>query len=152
SGIVTATTGLPFNIATGINRFYQGAQGRPDYAPNNPALTVGGITYPACNGQVQTRQPNLWFNPNCFSLQTFGTTGNVGRDTGVGPNLVTADIALLKDTNVKALSEQFNIQFRAEFFNLFNHTNFGLPVIQAPFTGTGTINALAGVIQSTATP
>ena len=53
-----------------------------------------------------------------------GCDGNLGRNTFVGPGLVTTDQSLFK--NIK-LSEQFNLQFRSEFFNVANHTNFLLP-------------------------
>ena len=132
-GILAANSGLSFNIqdgydeASGLTGGQSGgiASPRPDYAPNNPALTVGGITYPACNGQVILGLVSRWFNPNCFNLQAPGTVGNLGRNTARGPHFVNTDIALLKDTKLR---ESLNLQFRAEFFNIFNHTNSGLPL------------------------
>jgi hypothetical protein len=54
--------------------------------------------------------------------------GNAGRDIARGPNFFNTDIALLKDTRLKGISEGLDIQFRAGFFNIFNHTNLGLPI------------------------
>ena len=77
-----------------------------------------------CN--VQTQSVNQWFNPACYSLPAPGTLGNAGRDSVIGPGLAQVDIALFKDTKVSRVSENFRVQFRAEFFNLLNHANFGL--------------------------
>jgi hypothetical protein len=73
-----------------------------------------------------------------------GTFGNTGRNSLRGPGFFNTDIALLKDTK---LSERFRLQFRAEFFNIFNHENFGLPSVNV-FSASGTINANAGLITS----
>jgi hypothetical protein len=71
----------------------------------------------------------MWLNPNCYSLQAPGTLGNAGRNTLIGPGLMDVDFAVLKDTRVPKISEAFRIQFRAEFFNLFNHPQLGQPNI-----------------------
>ncbi len=144
SGIETLSAGLPFNISTGFDDVgYQGSgTPRPNY--------VGG-----CN--IQVGAVNEWFNPACFSVQTPGTLGNLGRDVGRGPHFIDTDIALLKDTK---LNETFRLQFRAEVFNLFNHPELGLPA-SAIFTagaagactatgaGCGNPNATAGRITTT---
>ena len=57
-------------------------------------------------------------------LQPVGQLGNLGRTTGSGPGLVNLDMALLKSTPVKRISDVFNLQFRAEFFNILNHPNW----------------------------
>jgi hypothetical protein len=95
---------------------------------------------------------NEWYNPGCFSLQAPGTLGNLGRDTLVGPDFFDLDLALMKDTAVRKISEQFRIQFRAEVFNLMNHPNFSLPnqnVFSQTTVGNGAINPQAGKITST---
>jgi hypothetical protein len=135
-------------VATGFDRaVFQTAAGntpRPNYAPNNAPLTQGGITYPACNNQPIIGSVPAWFNPNCYQLEPVGTFGNTGRNSLRGPGFFNTDIALLKDTK---LSERFRLQFRAEFFNIFNHENFGLPSVNV-FSASGTINANAGLITS----
>src|SRR5438876_12107958 len=56
-----------------------------------------------------------------------GTQGNSGRNTIIGPNLWSMDNSLNKDFRVPQISEQFKIQFRAEFFNSLNHPTFRNP-------------------------
>src|SRR5581483_9048843 len=152
SGILAANSGLPLNIQDGYDEASGGVSGgianpRPDYAPNNPAITVGNVSYPACNGQVLLERVNLWFNPNCFNLQAPGTIGNLGRNTVRGPKFFNTDIAVSKNTK---LSERVGLQFRADFFNIFNHTNLGLPTGGLGgaqlFLGGGARNGSAGQI------
>ena len=71
--------------------------------------------------------------------------GVVGRDVARGPGFVATDLAVLKDTKVR---ESMNLQFRAEFFNLFNRANFGLPVAP-PYNGGGVGNSQFGKITLT---
>jgi hypothetical protein len=54
--------------------------------------------------------------------------GNLGRNTVIGPGLVNFDFSIVKNTKVPKISETFAVQFRAEFFNILNHTNFAPPV------------------------
>jgi hypothetical protein len=61
--------------------------------------------------------------PECFNLR-----GNAGRNIIQGPGLLNLDFSLFKNNPVKRISETFNVQFRAEIFNILNHANFGLPV------------------------
>lgn len=113
SGIVTATSGLPLNVEDGYD---EAAGGSPVAMVPRPNAVAG------CN--VQTDTVNQWYNPACFTIEAPGTLGNLGRDTVIGPKFFDADLALLKDTRFK---EHLDLQFRAEFFNIFNHTNLGLP-------------------------
>ena len=50
--------------------------------------------------------------------------GNTRRNQFYGPGLTTVDFSIFKNTPVPKISETFNVQFRAEFFNILNHTNF----------------------------
>jgi hypothetical protein len=54
--------------------------------------------------------------------------GNLGRNTVIGPGLVNVDFSVVKNTKVPKISENFNVQFRTEFFNVFNHANFAPPL------------------------
>jgi hypothetical protein len=54
--------------------------------------------------------------------------GNLGRNSVVGPPLKNFDFSLFKNIPVKRVSEVFNIQFRMEAFNVFNHANFAPPL------------------------
>ena len=75
-----------------------------------------------------------WFNPAAFAIPAFGTLGNESRDSQIGPALQNADIAMAKDF---AITEPAKMEFRAEFFNIFNHTNFANPVatLASPLVG-----------------
>ncbi len=78
--------------------------------------------------------------------------GNAGRNSIMGPNVVQLDTSFDKNNYIPRISETFNIQFRAEFFNVLNHTNFGAPVDNnAVFDSTGIIVPGAGTIDSTVT-
>ncbi len=97
----------------------------------------------------------MYFNPNCFAQEAFGTLGNFSREGLYGPSLVNLDIGFLKSTKIR---ENLNLQFRAELFNIFNHTNFSYPSTTAVFSGTPSPtttlgrNASAGQITSSAVP
>ncbi len=73
-----------------------------------------------------------------FSANLAGTCknllGNSGRNSVVGPSLVNLDFSMHKNFAVKKISEAFNVQFRAEFFNILNHANFAPPL---PFFSSG---------------
>ena len=71
--------------------------------------------------------------------------GNLGRNTLIGPGLSTWDFSLKKDTS---LSEHSHLQFRAEFFNLFNHPNF-MPPSTSVFGSSGSALGSAAQISDT---
>jgi len=72
------------------------------------------------------RWPRLRPGPNIglFSFPLFGGPGNLGRNHFVGPAYKNFDMVIAK--NIK-LSERFNLEFRSEFYNVFNHPNFQQP-------------------------
>jgi hypothetical protein len=92
------------------------------------------------------RSPLRWFKTTAFAPNPVGTFGNSGRDIIRGPGLATVDFSLFKNTS---LTERFNLQFRAELFNLLNHTNFGPPgnFIDGPNFGVVTSSNPARQIQ-----
>jgi len=147
TGILSGSTGLPFNVTSGVDESNQlGAAGtRPNYAPNNPALTVGSVNYPACNNSPILGGATMYFNPNCFSQEAFGTLGNFAREGLVGPSLLDVDMGLLKTTRIR---ENMTLQFRAELFNIFNHTNLSLPT-SAIFSGTASPTAVLTRVSTT---
>ena len=115
SGITTITSGVPFPVASlccaGTGSTGSTIWERPDLpqgADNNPVL--GG--------------PDRYFDTGIFVLPQTGFFGTLGRNTAVGPGLVTFDFSVLKNT---AITERTNLQFRAEFFNIFNRANFETP-------------------------
>jgi hypothetical protein len=82
--------------------------------------------------------------------------GDAGRNSITGPHLANVDFSLMKNTTIKRISENFTVQFRAEIFNIFNHSNFlppepvnnsaGAQVLNqdgSVTAGTGGIDALA---------
>ena len=114
SGIATLLSGFPITPQIGANRSGDGDTRNPDRASWNPAFS----------GPVMLNQQTQWFDPRAFTLPTVGTWGNVGRGTLTGPGLTNLDLSLSKNT---PLTERTALQFRAEFFNAFNHANFGTP-------------------------
>ena len=101
---------------------------------------------PAFSGPVVLGKQAQWFNPNAFILPAFGTYGNLGRGVFTGPGLANLDVSLFKNA---ALTDRASLQFRAEFFNVLNHTNLGTPNATV-FSGTS-FNASAGLITTLAT-
>ena len=136
NGIATLLSGFPFTPQVGSNRSGDGDTRNPDRPNLNPAFT----------GSIVEGSPNQWFNPVAFLLPASGTWGNLGRGVFNGPGLAELDLSLFKNTN---LTEQARLQFRAEFFNALNHSNFGTPSATV-FSGTA-INPSAGVITTAAT-
>jgi hypothetical protein len=71
-------------------------------------------------------------------LTCINLLGNLGRNTVIGPGLFNLDYSMLKNTKITRVSEDFNIQFRADFFNVLNRANFTAPVDNLqPFDGSG---------------
>ena len=72
-------------------------------------------------------------------LTCFNLLGNLGRNTVIGPGLFNLDYSMVKNTKIPWISETFNVQFRAEFFNVLNHANFAPPNVNnlSPFDGSG---------------
>jgi hypothetical protein len=136
NGIATLLSGFPFTPQVGSNRSGDGDTRNPDRPSMNPAFT----------GPVVTGNPNQWFNPGAFILPPAGTYGNLGRGTYSGPGLAALDLSLVKNITI---TERTNLQFRSEFFNALNHTNFGTP--NAIVFSSGAVSPSAGLITTTAT-
>ena len=73
---------------------------------------------------VTVGQPTEWFNYNMLTTAPWGQLGDVSRGILNGPSLIDWDFWVHKDTKVGFLGEAGSLQFRAEFFNILNHTNF----------------------------
>jgi hypothetical protein len=138
SAIQTVQSGLPFTPQLSYNPSNDGDTRNPVRPSLNPNFS----------GHVILGGPNQYFNPNAFIQPLPGTYGNVGRNTLQAPGLVSTDIALAKKFS---LTERLNLQFRAEIFNLFNHTNFNAPNPVVYAAATGGPSPTAGVITSTST-
>ena len=112
AGITTFSGGLPYDIFTATDTAHTGQPQRPDY---NPAGTPVAVSSP----RTQTG-PNL----GLFADAPFGRGGDLGRNHFRGPGINNWDTVLQKTMN---LSERTALQFRAEFYNLFNRAQFGQP-------------------------
>ncbi len=135
-GILTVQTGFPFTPLVGSNQSDNGDSRNPDRVSINPNFS----------GPVITGTTTEWFNPAAFLLPPVGTYGNAGRGILTGPGLTEFDTSLFKTT---AITERVKTEFRAEFFNVLNHPNLGMPVVTT-FSG-GAVSPTAGAITYTAT-
>jgi hypothetical protein len=117
-GVITLQAGRPFTVAL-LSEIDNSNTGRSN-------LGFGANDRPNLVGKARLDQgrPERWFNPAAFAFPPFGSFGNAGRNILEGPSFHNINASLVKNT---ALREEVNLQFRAEFFNLFNHPNFDLP-------------------------
>jgi len=83
---------------------------------------------------------HFWFSGSAFTDNALGTEGNTPRGFFNGPGLWTTDFVLRKDF---AVTERSHFQTEIDFFNLFNHTNFGQPVND--FGAGGTFGQIQGI-------
>ncbi len=146
SGIATLQSGFPLSPQLGYNPTGNGDTRNP-VRPN---------LAPDFHGPLYAKKVSQWFNPAAFTAPSPGTFGNVGRDTLTGPGLSELDLALVKNTTIH---ERLRAQFRAEFFNVLNHSNFTTPnpvvfssgpTPKAPTTEVAP-SPTAGVVSATAT-
>jgi Carboxypeptidase regulatory-like domain len=105
--------------------------------------TAANLPYCAMTGNptvpLAAPPPGAGFVGFCPNIR-----GDLGRNTVIGPGFANVDFSVFKNNYVPKISETFNVQFRAEFFNLFNRTNFspagGPPLSDSVITSTGAIN------------
>ncbi|HWO35076.1 MAG TPA: TonB-dependent receptor, partial [Candidatus Acidoferrum sp.] len=154
--IFTASGGVPFTPTWGTGSDPQGSLSSDDWAytnrvggsgcgsltnPGNPNnyIKTNCFTVPIwpgdqtswaanCNQVPPSAQPSsgapvLAVYPQCFNLR-----GNARRNSLIGPGVTSLDFSMFKNNYIKSISERFNIQFRAEIFNILNHPNFAPPV------------------------
>jgi len=140
NGILNITSGFPFTPQIGANVSGTGDTDNPDVPNWNP-----NFTGPVILGVEGFKKTGHYFDPGAFSLPLSGTFGNVSRGSLTGPPLTMIDTSFFKRIRI---TEQLNLQFRAEAFNLLNHANFAEPG-QVIFTGSA-YSSSAGVITSTA--
>jgi carboxypeptidase family protein len=115
--------------------------------PLTPSLLISpgpGISLtvrPDVTGPIQTTgNPAQWFVSKAIFVKPCAGTvchpGNLGRDAITGPNFVNTDFSVTKNTKI---TEKLNLQFRSEMFDLFNHPNFGNPVLTTTSSSFGVI-------------
>jgi hypothetical protein len=106
-------TGVADTVYLGTNTF-----GNGDFINQRPDCVAGIDPY------AHPQTISDWLNPAAFSMPAAGTFGTCGRNTIYGPNFRSVDFSVLKEAK---LGESRNLEFRAEFFNIFNHPAFGQP-------------------------
>jgi hypothetical protein len=180
--IFTASGGVPFTPTFGTGSDPQGSLSSDDWAfpnrlggsgcnsltnPGNPNnyIKTNCFAVPTWPGDVNSWAANCnQFPPSAQSSsgppvaaifpQCFNLRGNSGRNILIGPGVTSLDFSLFKNNYIKRISERFNIQFRAEIFNILNHPNFAPPVQGVNtdiFDGTGAPNPAAGLLTRTTT-
>jgi len=115
AGVGTWQSGTPFSIIGNSSAFIS------VFADFKPAETVGSATK---SGDVGARL-NSYFNTTSFQQPTGTGWGNVPRNAFVGPGQKNLDLSIVKFFPIR---EKQKVEFRSEFFNVFNHTNFANPV------------------------
>jgi hypothetical protein len=148
-GMGSFMTGLPFTVYSGVQQTGVGAGGtdRPDQT-GVPDLSTSRAIREDYFG-LGAGNPSLFYVPVDVPGGTGGNRGRfgtLGRNTFRGPGLRNVDVALIKDTPIgkRGAAELATLQFRAEFFNLFNIVNFGLPANIVTGPGFGMISRTAG--------
>ncbi len=128
SGVSTFAKGEPVQINetddNSLSGTFNASIDEPSYAANGSALYVN----------KNPRKGLPYFNPDYFVQEPLGQVGNVMRRFFSGPGLDNYDMALLKNTK---FTESKQLQFRAEAFNVFNHTQFNNPSGNFNNTGSG---------------
>jgi hypothetical protein len=149
-GISTITSGSPFTVYSGIQQTGAGSNGadRPDQIAKPHLSTARKIREDyfgmgANNASFFSIPINL---PNGTGPNK-GRFGALGRNTFRGPAFYNYDFAFIKDTPFgrrKSGTELVSLQFRAEFFNIFNIVTMGLPANTLEGAGFGVISKTAG--------
>ena len=151
-GIFSVRSGTPFNATTSVrNPGFLFSTRQPDLASGSSNNPTSGVSAgcSAVEAGRPLRAPELYFDPCVFQVPAPGTIGTAGRNTLLSPAIISADISLQREF---LIDTRRRLQFRAEFFNLPNHTNFGKPS-SGVFLGIypGRFNPSAGRISSTNT-
>ena len=166
-GIFNVRSGLPFSVLIGgdpLGTLNSDGGSYPNRLTGtgcatavNPGkvnyINLGCFNLPSPVGSITTAQcapfgasAGAPISRTCANLQ-----GNAGRNSLIGPGLINFDSSVFKN-NFIGHSERFNLQFRAELFNTFNHPNFNAPTNNNTiFNEDGTPTDGAGLIDSTST-
>jgi hypothetical protein len=181
--IFKANDGIPFTPTWGTGGDPSGTLSSDDYAYPD---VIAGCNLTNLNFKKSPTGLPIYINSNCFTVPTapslaywnancdttspmfgpnttpepfpycFNLRGNSGRNTMVGPGLTNLDFSIFKNNYIRRISENFNIQFRAEFFNILNHANFSQPQLSLGNTDMFDANGnpaptTAGLLTSTTT-
>ena len=170
--ILTVSDGVPFTPTWGTGDDPAFTLSNDDWAfPNR----LGGA---GCKTLTNPGNPNNYIKTQCFAVPTApsaafwnanncqggdGITdltcpnlrGNAGRNILIGPGITNLDFSIFKNNRIRRISENFNVQFRAEIFNILNHANFAPPVTPDNsdiFRSDGTATGVAGLLTRTTIP
>jgi hypothetical protein len=114
--IFTAQSGTPITIFSGVDNALTGVGG------NRVDLT--GQSWEIPGDRSRGEQVLAWFDKAAFKQNAIGTIGQLGRNMLRAPGAWNADYSLFKEFQIV---ESLRLQFRGEFFNVFNHTRLGTP-------------------------
>ena len=128
------TTGFPIFIVNSVNE--SGVNFEDNFATNNRPIQT-------CDPTSIHQTIQRWFNPNCFTQAPVGELGTASRTPLSGPGFVNTDFSLIKRF---AITERMGVDFRTEFFNLFNHPQFGLPNADLSSAFGNPVNSNLGTI------
>jgi hypothetical protein len=132
TSITTWQNGFPFSVASGVDNSFTAVGGdRADFIGTD-------LNQAKLSGQTHAQMVDRYFNTSVFTVNAVGTFGNSGRNILRGPSFFNTDLGLIKNT---AITENARVQFRAEFFNVFNNVNFNNPGATVGTPGFGRITS-----------
>ncbi|HEX4748367.1 MAG TPA: carboxypeptidase-like regulatory domain-containing protein [Bryobacteraceae bacterium] len=114
--IEKATSGFPIFVVDSNNTSGAGFENTNDQSLIRPNQI--------CNAVLSNPTLSNWFNASCFAQPAAGELGNANRTPLSGPDFVNTDFSVTKHFIIR---ESMRLDFRSEFFNLFNHAQFGAP-------------------------
>jgi hypothetical protein len=120
TSLATWHSGFAFQVFSGVDNSFSGVNlDRADFI-GGTSLSQAKLDAGRSHGQLIQE----YFNPAVFAPNAVGTFGNSGKNILRGPGSFNTDFGVIKNTKIK---ERLSLQFRAEFFNLFNSVNFSQP-------------------------
>jgi hypothetical protein len=119
-GLFRAASGLPFTPTIGGDALGLRNTAAFDFPDR--------LDTKECHDPVNPGNPTHYIRTECFVVPQPSTKlGNSGRNSAIGPGLTTLDLSLFKNNYIRGDSKRWNVQLRAEFFNILNHPNFSVP-------------------------
>ncbi|MBI4443627.1 MAG: TonB-dependent receptor [Acidobacteria bacterium] len=145
-GIITLKDGSPYTFTSAVPTVLAGMSFADVRPTAKPGVPVSGVILGKPNETCGGVECQRYIDPEAsFSFPGTRQLGNIGRNTGITPGVATWDASIQKSF---PLGERMNLQFRAEGFNLTNHTNFGIPN-RSMFASNGRPTGTSGTIRST---
>ena len=133
TSIATWRSGFPFSVFSGSdNSFTAVGHDRADFT--GTSLSQARLDSGRSHGELIQE----YFNTAVFAPNAIGTFGSSGKNILFGPGFFDTDFGLIKNTKI---TEGTTVQFRAEFFNLFNNVNFNQPSSNISSSSFGTITS-----------